>query len=114
MSSRPTTFAWPIRFTQSGQFAAVEQGSAGEKAQRLDMIRSTPTGSARATPEFGRPELAFAQGPVGAEQRRLALIAALREHSSGVDGWSVVRDGDDWTVDVRGVADDTPAMGDAA
>lgn len=111
MTSRPTTFAWPLRFTQSGQFATVEQGSAAEKVQRLDLIRETPAGSARATPEFGRPELAFAQGARGLEERRLALVAALEEQSSGVTGWSVTRTGDELAVDVRGVADDTPMQG---
>ena len=57
--AEPPHLALPLRVTNLGQFATVEQDSVGEIAQNVSVILATPIGSRVEVPDFGSPRPEF-------------------------------------------------------
>lgn len=106
--------SYPLAFDAStGDFRAVQIGSAVEVGQCAQRICDTPQGAEYARPDFGVPELAFAQGAPGMQAAADGLLQVVESQEPRAAGqfevsWEGPAGGvGKLTVDVRSVADYT-------
>lgn len=90
----PEQFSLPLRILANGQLATVEQDSAPELADRVNVLVRTPPGWLDGRPGFG--------------------LADQRFRKAGADVTVVGRQIETWVPDAAAVVDENPALLDEA